>query len=86
MRMYSLSSPSHFPIVEVVRDGKQVKFYCAYCRVFHWHGDPDQDVKPLAMYATEEEMPHRGAHCHDDLSPFKHRGYLLALVTPYDYS
>lgn len=52
------------PIVLCEKSGTdQFRFYCQYCRRYHYHG------------AAEG---HRVAHCINDTSPFQSTGYYLA--------
>ncbi len=41
---------------------KGMQFYCEFCKRVHLHG---------------ESEGHRIAHCHSEMSPFAHTGYII---------
>lgn len=53
-----------YPVVEAIRDDLRgfLKFYCRYCKAWHFHGAGDG---------------HRVAHCWYDDSPYLQHGYVL---------
>lgn len=63
------------PIVEVVPEGKtQVKFYCPYCKCWHYHG---WVINPEVEPTDPDYLGHRVSHCHVSDSPLNRLGYYL---------
>jgi len=58
-----------YPVVKCFIDGKSVKFWCPFCKVWHFHGSCDGG----------EWSGHRVAHCAEH-TPFTDTGYI---VKPY---
>jgi hypothetical protein len=52
------------PTIVCERVGDQLRFWCTYCKAFHYHG---------------AEPGHRVAHCHNPGSPYKQGGYTTTL-------
>lgn len=52
------------PIIHAWREGRQLIFWCPYCRKEHYHGLGDG---------------HRAAHCFRE-SPYRETGYILEEV------
>lgn len=52
------------PVVNIIDDGKNYKFYCQFCKRWHRHGRSEG---------------HRVAHCHNPDSPYSETGYVLKL-------
>jgi hypothetical protein len=62
-------SEKDYPIVKCFVEGKSVKFWCPFCKRWHFHG-----------YSENGELDgHRGAHCSEQ-TPFTETGYI---VKPY---
>ena len=65
---YKKEKGTYFPIIECTHRTdyfpEGLKFYCAFCKKFHFHGYPEG---------------HRLAHCHNHESPFEETGYILKL-------
>lgn len=59
------------PIIEVIlHKSTQVKFYCPYCRSWHYHGK---------VFDENGFLGHRVAHCYNEGSPYLKSGYYLKL-------
>jgi hypothetical protein len=67
-----------FPILlgERTSYGTQIKVWCPFCAVYHYHGWPE----PNSFSSPD----HRVAHCHIPTSPFLEHGYLLYDKARYD--
>jgi hypothetical protein len=50
------------PIIKAERIEGQCRFWCAFCKCFHYHS---------------AESGHRVAHCHNRESPYDETGYVL---------
>jgi hypothetical protein len=54
----------------LTNDGVQLRVWCCWCDVWHYHGAGAKDGPEYPLYGG------RGAHCHTD-SPYKKTGYRL---------
>jgi hypothetical protein len=64
-------SEKDYPIVKCFVEGKSVKFWCPFCKRWHFHGSVDG--------TPESWRGHRSAHCEHE-TPFTSTGYV---VEPY---
>jgi hypothetical protein len=62
-------SEKDFPVVKCFVEGKTVKFWCPFCKRWHFHGSCDGG----------EWSGHRGAHCSE------HTPFTDKMITEYGY-
>jgi len=59
-----------------------ISVWCPFCKEFHIHGWP----KSLETFNAQKYGQHRVAHCTNQESPFKNRGYLIKEFTKKEYA
>ena len=85
-RVIDLSNPvpGPYPVIQVVREGRQLTFLCPYCRRNHFHGaciNPEHYRRGVPCDCPRGAADgHRRAHCTSPASPFRLNGYLIEEV------